>query len=279
MVLADPTQLHQVLMNLCTNAYQAMRSSGGMLEVSLEPVTVSDEQQVDGAELEPGAYVLFRVKDNGPGMDAETREQIFDPFFTTKKPGEGTGLGLAVVHNIVVSHGGIILVDSEIGLGTTFSIYLPRYTGKKKQAAEVRSGSLSGTEHILLVDDEPDLAQLGRVMLESFGYRVTACDSSSDALASFRAAPESFDLVVTDQTMPVLTGDQLTRELLAIRHELPVIISTGFSETLDKDGALAAGAKDLLQKPLAMDQLGLAVRKVLDESINLHMAGADVGER
>jgi CheY-like chemotaxis protein/two-component sensor histidine kinase len=263
-ILADPVQLHQLLMNLCTNAFQAMRQQGGTLTVVLKPVEVDIRLAKTDPALQPGSYLLLQVSDTGAGIPAENLARIFDPFFTTRKDQAGTGLGLAVVHGIVRDQGGAILVDSSAARGTTFSVYLPRTNQPPAEAPGAEKSSAAGSERILLVDDEPMLAALGHDLLKALGYSVKACTSSAKALGIFKENPAAFDLVISDQTMPHLSGDELTVELLKIRPDLPVILCTGYSEIVNRANFQRCGAKKLLNKPLEKDQLGRAIRAVLD---------------
>jgi PAS domain S-box-containing protein len=264
-VMADATQIHQVLVNLCTNAQYAMREKGGVLEVTLDRIDVDPRSPEAKEGVKEGGYVRLAVSDTGHGMESETRGKIFDPYFTTKRVGEGSGLGLAVVHGIVASHGGHITVHSEPGQGSVFCVYFPRFGYETPQPARGLSEVRGGSERVLFVDDEPPVATAGERMLASLGYWVTALTSSEEALERFRARPERYDLVVTDQTLPRMTGTTLAQELLRIRPDLPIVICTGHSEGLDHEKAKAIGAKMLLTKPFGQKQLGEAVRKALDE--------------
>ncbi|GIX49425.1 MAG: histidine kinase [Candidatus Tectimicrobiota bacterium] len=262
-VLADPTQLQQVLMNLCTNAEHAMRPAGGVLEIGLDTVAVTPEFAAAHPPLRPGAHLRLRVRDSGCGMPPEVVSRIFDPFFTTKAPGEGTGMGLAVVHGIVTGHGGAITVESAPGQGTTFDVYLPPADPAPAAAAAAAEPLPQGRGRILFVDDEPALAQLGQELLSHLGYQVTAYTSSREALAAFRAAPQDFDLVITDQTMPQLTGEALVQELRRLRPDLPIILCTGFSHTLSEAKVAALGLQGFLYKPLVASELAAAVQRAL----------------
>jgi len=222
-------------------------------------------EEAAGFDLEPGDYAVCTVADNGPGIDPSLMSKIFDPYFTTKEKGKGTGLGLSVVHGIVTGYGGDIKVYSESGRGTSFTVYLPLMEkevdpGSKKDVEPVPRGS----EHILLVDDEEPIVQLEKTMLQRLGYQATCCTKSTDALAVFKASPGTFDLVITDMTMPEMTGDQLAAALLAIRKELPVIIATGFSQRIDRDKARSIGIKGFLGKPVVRSEMGKMVRELLD---------------
>ncbi|MCG8618408.1 MAG: ATP-binding protein, partial [Desulfobacterales bacterium] len=262
-VMSDPTQLHQVAMNLVTNAYHALES-GGRIIVCLDEVVIHPGDP-DAFSLEPGPHARLRVTDNGTGIPPEILDKIFDPYFTTKKKGKGTGLGLAVVHGIVREQGGDIRVDSEPGQGTTVTVYIPISEKQDGQAPEALPACVDrGCESILLVDDEPSVVRLERIILERLGYRVTSFHSSRDALDAFKADPTAYDLMISDMTMPGLTGDRLTRRIHAIRPEFPVIICTGYSERLNLDEAGDIGIKGVLMKPIVRSDMAEMVRKTLD---------------
>ena len=263
-VWADPTQMHQVLMNLGMNAAHAMRDTGGVLEVCLAPVEVTATFAAAHPRLRSGPCVRLTVRDTGQGIIPEALERIFDPFFTTKELHEGTGLGLAVVHGIVTSHDGAITVASTPGQGTIFEIYLSRIEEASADTAYLDAPIPGSGEHVLFVDDEVVLAQLGREMLEHLGYTVTAHTSSIEALEAFRAAPQRFDLVITDQTMPTMTGETLARELRRLRLDIPIILCTGFSHTMTAEKAQAIRLNAFLMKPLTARELARVIRQVLD---------------
>ena len=262
--IADPTQIHQVLMNLCTNAHHAMSASGGVLTVSLRDVTIESGFESRKLDLATGGYLCLQIKDTGHGMPEDVRARIFDPFFTTKDRNKGTGMGLSVVHGIVKSHGGAIRVRSKPGKGTAFAIYLPIIRSEAKTVAQTGTPLLTGDERILFVDDEKILVELGRQMLERLGYCVECRTSSIEALELFKNRPDQFDLVITDMTMPNLTGDRLTRQIMRIRPGIPVILCTGFSEQIGEESAKEIGICEFVLKPLVMDKLATTVRKVLD---------------
>ena len=264
-VEADPTQIHQVLMNLCTNAGQAMMEKGGLLEVTLEKVKIDNELSATNPDLRLGPYVRLTVRDTGHGMERDIMERIFDPYFTTKREGEGTGLGLAVVHGIVKNHGGAIKVKSTPGKGTTFEVYFPVVDVPMKSAQATDQLMPKGHEYILFIDDEQPIAELGRLMLEKLGYKVVTKTSSVEALELFKADPTRFDLVITDMTMPNMTGDMLATKLLKIRPDIPIILCTGFSTRITEQRAKEMGIQRLVMKPLSMKQLAEVVRGVLDE--------------
>ena len=265
-ILADPTQIHQVMMNLCTNAKHAMGEKGGVLTVSLSEVEVTGPGTIAACpQLETGVYLDLAVGDTGCGMDELTQSKIFDPFFTTKEIGKGTGLGLAVIHGIIKQHQGEISVESEPGQGTIFHIYLP-IIDKEMVLADLTPDRqlLRGNERILIVDDEPEVVKMLQRMLDSLGYKITSFTSSVEALATYTETPDNFDLLITDMTMPDMTGTVLAKKLLTIRPEFPIILCTGFSETIDEEKALAMGIQGYILKPVLKNQLAAAVRKVFD---------------
>ncbi len=263
-VLSDPTQIHQVLMNLCTNAAHAMREKGGILEVTLSDVDIDSETASRHMDLAPGQYQKLTVSDTGHGMDARVMERIFEPFFTTKKPGEGTGMGLSVVHGIVRSLGGAITVKSQPGKGSTFEIFLPRMNGEIYEKPVDIAPLPHGSERILFVDDEESLVRIGQQMLENLGYRVTARTSSIEALNAFRAKPDQFDLLVSDVTMPNMTGPDLVKAVLRIRPDIPVILCTGFSDSISKEKVKTIGVQELIMKPIVQREIAEIIRRVLD---------------
>lgn len=262
-VLADEVQLHQVIMNLCTNAYQAMEETGGTLKVILEPVEVDGAFAKASADLAPGRYLRLSVQDTGHGMDAETMEHIFDPFFTTKPQGKGTGLGLATVYGIVRNCGGTITVYSEVGKGTTFHVYFPRIDAEAAVEMEENASAPRGSgERVLLVDDEEAVAELTHRVLARLGYEVLVRRNSKDALAAFQAHPDQFDAVVTDHAMPYMTGLELALEIKSIRTDIPIILMTGFSEGLDKKADIL-GIAAIVRKPFSPLQLAQALHAAL----------------
>jgi PAS domain S-box-containing protein len=262
--LADPTQIHQVLMNLCTNADHAMQATGGVLEVSLRDVRIGSELEARKLEVIPGDFLCLKISDSGHGMPAEVKKRIFEPFYTTKGRDKGTGMGLAVVHGIIKSHGGAITVNSEPGQGTTFEVYLPIVQNTEKSSVATVAELPGGDERILFVDDEQALVDLADNMLKRLGYRVTGRTSSIEALELFKVQSENFDLVITDMTMPNLTGEKLARELMGIRPDIPVILCTGFSEQISEEIAKEMGIREYLLKPLVKSKLAMAVRAALD---------------
>ena len=263
-VNADPTQMHQVIMNLGTNAGHAMQEDGGMLEVSLANVELDDHSAEKHLDLAAGSYLRLTVSDTGHGMTSEIMERIFDPYFTTKDTGEGTGLGLSVAQGIVKAHGGTITVYSEPGKGTTFHVYLPLILEEERGEKESEGPLPTGNERILFIDDEEVLLEIGGQILEQLGYEVVTKKSSVQALELFRAEPDRFDLVVTDMTMPHMTGDKLAQALMKIRPQIPIILCTGHSRRVSEEKAQEIGIKALVMKPLVMRNLAETVRKVLD---------------
>jgi len=261
-VLADATQIHQVVMNLCTNAAHSMNEKGGVLEIGLSRV---DASAAPHTELEPGAYMRLTVKDTGHGMTRETMDRIFDPYFTTKHMGVGgTGLGLAVVRGIVKSYGGAIGVESEPGVGSSFEVFLPEVDEEVSTQSPLQKHHQGGSAHILFVDDEASLVDVGRQMLEHLGYTVTTRTSSIEALEAFRADPKRFDLVITDTTMPNMTGIELSSEIRRVRADIPIILCTGFSEMATPEKTKVMGIQELIMKPLAITDMARAIRRVLD---------------
>ncbi|MEA1969674.1 MAG: ATP-binding protein, partial [Thermodesulfobacteriota bacterium] len=264
-IKADPTQIHQIVMNLSTNAYHAMEETGGELKISLKQVELGEDDIIT-PDMTPGAYACLTVADTGKGMNKILTDKIFDPFFTTKEVGKGTGMGLSVVHGIIKGMGGSIHVYSEPGKGTQFHVYLPLAEAVKEQpAANVETPIQGGTEHILFVDDEELILQMETVMLERLGYQVTSRTSSLEALEAFRQNPDKFDMVITDMAMPNMSGDKLSVELTKIRPDIPVLLCTGFSETMSEEKAVSLGIKGFLLKPIVMKYLDQKIREVLDK--------------
>jgi signal transduction histidine kinase/ActR/RegA family two-component response regulator len=263
-VMADATQMHQIVMNLATNAAHAMSGRPGQLAVRLAKVEVDDRMVQAVPDLRTGVYVVLAISDTGCGMDKAILDRIFEPFFTTKAPGEGTGLGLSVVHGIVKSHDGAIAVQSQAGKGTTIQVYFPSQQTSDTEVFH-RSGPIpkGNGEQVMFVDDEPALALLGKKLLERAGYHVTIQTSAPEALKVFRTDPGRYDLIVTDLTMPNLTGADLAGELLKIRPELPIIMATGFSGSMNSAKAQALGVRELLMKPLTCQALAESAHRVL----------------
>ena len=265
-IMANPTQLHQISMNLITNAYHAIAPDHGEISLKLCEKELCQED-VSAFSLEPGRYVMLTVSDTGKGIAPDIIDRIFDPYFTTKEKGKGTGLGLSVVHGIINKYGGEIKVYSEVGQGTVFNVYLPLIE-KSVDAPTEKKMKINpvGNEHILLVDDEEPIVRMVKTMLERLGYRVTFRTGSIEAVEVFKANADAFDLVVTDMTMPNMTGDQLAKKLIAINPDIPIIILTGFSERINRNKTEAMGIKGFLMKPVVTSDIALEIRRVLDES-------------
>jgi CheY-like chemotaxis protein len=273
-VFADPTQIHQIVMNLCTNAVQAMHGRAhGVMEIWLDNADLDYHAVTGFGDLPPGRYLRLMVKDNGHGMDESTMERIFDPFFSTKGQSEGTGLGLSVIHGIVSKLGGAISVESRPGEGALFSVYLPRIESAKQVSADnPQIAVLAGNERILLVDDEENIVYGTERMLSQLGYRVVACTDPCQALKMFSSEPDQFDLVITDQSMPRMNGIELAHELAQLRPDIPIILCTGYdpasSGAETSDGEPAAYIRELALKPLIRGEIAALIRRVLDETCN-----------
>ncbi len=266
LILADPTQIHQIITNLCTNAFHAMEETGGTLNISLKNKELTLADLVSEPHVQPGHFVEISVGDTGPGIAPEIMDKIFDPFFTTKEVGKGTGMGLAIIHGIAKKHGGFVSCKSSPGEGTTFHVYLPSPSDTASPEAETTPLELSqtGIERILFIDDEEMLAEMGKTMLERLGYRVTVETNSIEALKIIQSQPDRFDLVITDQTMPGMTGSDFARRILQIRPGLPIILCTGFSNQISEEKARIYGIKGFAMKPLSKKDLATLIRKVLD---------------
>ncbi|RJP95195.1 MAG: PAS domain S-box protein [Desulfobacteraceae bacterium] len=264
-IRAKHIQIQQVVMNLCTNAIQSMEKSGGFLEVNLHPVEL-DTLTLPCSNIVPGLYVKLSIQDTGYGISPQIMPSIFDPYFTTKKIGQGTGLGLSVVHGIIKTLGGGITVQSDIGSGTTFDIYLPAVKSNARGISEIEEELPKGKERILVVDDERIVARANQLRLEQIGYSVAIKTDSEEALELFRENPDGFDLVITDMTMPKMTGDVLAVEMMKIRPGFPVILCTGYSSEISEEMAGKKGIKAFLIKPVALKDLAKIIRKVLDET-------------
>jgi len=265
LILADPTHIHQIMMNLCTNAYHAMEEKGGTLSISLGNKALTEHDLVNHPPIKPGNFIQLSIKDTGSGITPEIKERIFDSYFTTKEAGKGTGMGLSIVHGIVKSYGGFITCHSEIGAGTVFMIYLPAVLDQIGIETKETEMTPVGTERILFIDDEEILTEMAQTMLERLGYTVSIQMSSQDTLATFKNQPEVFDLVITDQTMPGMNGVDLATKMLQIRPDIPIILCTGYSSQVSEETARAYGIKGFAMKPLAMKDIATLIRKVLDE--------------
>lgn len=267
MILADPTQIHQVIMNICTNAFHAMKQTGGTLDVSLEQVELNEPAAAGLVYLKPGQYIRIQVSDTGCGIPKDTLHRIFEPYYTTRPKGEGTGLGLAVVHGIVTGLKGEITVESDPGKKTMFQVFFPVVPPLEKEGpGEILTALPTGSERILFVDDDPVLVEVNQMQLEAFGYTVTAVSDSLAALGLFKKNPEEFDLVITDMTMPDMTGDVLAGKILEIRPQIPIILMTGYSEKINPEQAGDKGIRGYLTKPFLQRHLAFKIRELLDQN-------------
>jgi CheY-like chemotaxis protein len=263
-ILGDPTQIHQIIINLASNAVQAIPETGGWIEISSGPIEVTAAMAAEDHNLHPGPYARVSVTDNGAGMDPAIQSRIFDPFFTTKGPGHGTGLGLAVVHGIVRKHLGAIKVTSSPGQGAHFDIIFPASNqDESRQAVSAAEPVAGGGRRIMLVDDEPALTRVGRLMLERLGFKVTVFTDSPAAWNAFAATPGDFELVISDQTMPRLTGLELANRMLKLRPALPVILMTGYHASANPERVREAGVAELLMKPFTFESLNAALHQAL----------------
>jgi PAS domain S-box-containing protein len=262
-VMADPTQVYQILMNLCTNAYQAMGDTGGTLSVSVHMTTITADN-LSTIQLTPGEYLEIIVADTGVGIGADIISKIFDPYFTTKEVGKGTGMGLAIIHGIMSEYGGAITVDSVEGDGSNFHVYFPLVDHEIQEDIKKSKEVCRGSERVLFIDDEKFLLEMGKSMLERLGYQVTSCQSSLGALKIFQNNPSGFDLVITDQTMPEMAGADLARNMLEVRPDIPIILCTGYSSMINEKSAKALGIKEFILKPITSDLIAKIIRKVLD---------------
>lgn len=267
-ILADQTQIHQVLMNICTNASQAMEGHNGTLYISLREIELDKNSVQHLKGLPHGTYLYLQIGDTGSGIRKEHLDRIFDPYFTTKEFGKGSGMGLSVVHGIVKNHDGVIKVDSEPGSGTIVSLYFPQI-GQKEEVPQPPAEILDerGTERLLVVDDDPSIATMLQALLQRLGYSALAQSSSRKALELFRADPRGFDMIITDQTMPEMTGKQLAQEVMQVRPDIPVILCTGYSSQIDEAEAARIGIKAFLMKPVSMRALAGTIRRVLDGTL------------
>jgi signal transduction histidine kinase len=262
-IMADPTQIHQVIMNLCTNALHAMGQGKGILEIQLSELVLSDQDYPLYPQLDPGSYLRLRVSDTGCGMDEKTMQRIFDPFFTTKSREQGTGMGLAVVYGIVKTCGGAITVESKPGEGSHFYLYFPKVVSAVPECKTEPREVLTGKGRVLFVDDEEPLAMLGKMVLESLGYSVLTETSSLEALEMFRSRPDEFDLLITDYTMPDMTGIDLVKEVRQIRTNIPVILCTGLNDFLKGMDIADFGIQELIYKPMNRRVIGRAIKRIL----------------
>jgi len=262
-IRANPTQIHQVIVNLCTNSFQAMEETGGVLKIILQKKTLGVNDLHHVPHVSPGEFVVMTIKDNGPGIPENVKRKIFDPYFTTKEFGKGTGMGLSIVHGTMTKHGGFVALDEHQSTGASFSVFLPLIDGESEESVSDSQAELSGEGNILMVDDEVMLTDLGRRKLESLGYEVSCCNSSLEALEMFKKDPAAFDLVITDQTMPKMSGLELVARLHQIRSGVPVVLCTGYSSTVAREDALSAGVNEFVLKPYNYKDLSVIIRKVL----------------
>ena len=262
-ILADPTQIHQIVMNLCTNAFHAMEHGGGILDISLEERTVSPQEIPLQTNAHAGKYVVLSISDTGPGIAPEIKSKIFEPYFTTKEIGKGTGMGLSIIHGIVTSMDGFVTCESELGKGAKFHIFFPAAEREAASAILPVEQVRHGKERILFIDDEDILVEMGKIMLERLGYKVTTRTNSIEALAHFQNSPDQYDAVITDQTMPGMTGFDLARRMLQIRPDLPIILCTGYSNLVDEEQAKMIGIKGFIMKPMSKKDIGTLLKTVL----------------
>jgi len=268
MVLGNPDQINQVLMNLCTNSVDSMAENGGILEIKLENVSIIENEGMADSNLAKGSYVKLTVSDTGSGIDAENIHRIFDPYYTTKEVGKGTGLGLAIVHGIVKAYGGGIRVTSNLNSGTGFEVFFPAIPKSVSPETQTAESPPKGSERILFVDDEAAIVNFTRQMLERLGYKIEATTNPMEAIERFRSHPLQYDLIITDMTMPQITGDKLAKHIMEIRPDMPIILCTGYSEKISKDSASRIGILKLIEKPINHRELALAIREVLDTKIS-----------
>ena len=265
-ILADPIQIHQVVINLGTNAAQAMYERGGILSITLEEKCIDIAGSGSDHHMPPGKYAVLKISDTGNGISPDIIDRIFDPYFTTKPVGKGTGMGLSVVHGIIQNLGGKIFVESKVRSGTAFTIYLPATETMTIQKSKAYStDSYYGNERILLVDDDEQIAHLGKLMLTKMGYQVTAMTNPLDVIEEFQLNPGQYNLVITDMTMPDIPGDRLAEKLLEIQKDIPIILCTGFNERINQEIASSIGIKAFMMKPIEKKELARTIRNVLDE--------------
>lgn len=263
-IQADQNKIHQILMNLCTNAAQAMSDTGGVLNLSVESQRLSSKDVKDEPEVSPGSYMHIIVADNGSGIDPSIIDHIFDPYFTTKEVGKGSGMGLAIVKGIVRSHDGFVRVESEESKGTAFHLYFSEIFGSAVEPAPHETGLVGGTETLLIVDDEQMIVEMNKMLFSQLGYTVVVTTDPLEALEIFSSHPDNFDLVITDQTMPKLTGEELAVNILKIRPTMPVVICTGYSARMSEKRCRQLGIRKLVSKPVNITYLSQLVRQLLD---------------
>ena len=266
LIYSDSTQFHQIIMNLCTNAYQAMKNEQGVLTIGVRNLVLSMDTSIDNKKLIAGDYVELTIKDTGPGINEQILDHIFDPFFTTKEAGEGTGLGLSIVHSLVDMYSGYITVSNNSDGGATFRILFPAAETHVDNNLKHIDTDIKGEEHILLVDDEEGITTAFKLSLESLGYRVTAVNRGTSALEMVKKNPNEFDILITDQTMPDLTGSELSKVVLELNPDLPIILCTGYSSSIDEKSAREIGINEFVFKPLYPEEIATLIRKTLDHS-------------
>jgi nitrogen-specific signal transduction histidine kinase/CheY-like chemotaxis protein len=263
-ILFQSSEIQQVAVNLANNAAYAMREEGGTLSIGLSSITIGSDSPFEES-MRPGRYVKLTVKDTGTGIHPEVQKRMFEPFFTTKEQGQGTGMGLAVAYGIVKAHNGVIEVESEVGKGSMFTVLLPQYDVlSTKEQEEETSLACPRKERILFIDDERAVVEITKTVLERLGCHVTAFTDASEALNAFIEHPDSFDLIITDQTMPGMTGTALAKEALDLRKDIPIILCTGYSETVSPKKAKEVGIRELIMKPLTKQEIAEAIRRVID---------------
>ncbi len=263
-ISGDPTQIYQIVMNLCTNAFHAMEQTGGVLEIFLKDCKLSQQDLPVNSDVPSGEFVELSISDTGPGIAPEICGKIFDPYFTTKEVGKGTGMGLSIVHGIVTSMGGFVTCDSEPGKGSTFNVFFPAIELEVSSAIQPVETVVYGKERILFIDDEEILAETGKLMLERLGYQVTVLTNSIESLATFQNQPDQFDAVITDQTMPGMTGFDLAERMLNINPNMPIILCTGYSNLVDEEQAKLIGIKGFIMKPVSKKDIAQLLRTILD---------------
>lgn len=262
-IIFEPSLMHQVLINLFTNAAQAMEGKGGVLEIKLENVFMDEETAAFRDGLVPGEFIKISIRDTGVGIDPSLQPKVFDPFFTTRDAGEGTGMGLAVVQGAVKNHGGFVEVHSELGKGSCFDLFFPKVHKVREKTSRISKNPVSHDVKILLVDDDELVVQSGRSILERFGYRVATEKSGSDALITFRGRPDEFDLVITDMSMPQMSGLDLAEKILKIRNDIPIILFSGYHDIVDEEEIFARGVKGLMKKPIKPQAMFKTIQQVL----------------
>lgn len=262
----DSAKIYQILMNLCTNAYQAMPEGKGNIDIAVEKCSQKEPLCCYNVELPPGDYLQISIKDNGLGIEGKNLEKIFDPYFTTKEMEKGTGLGLATVYGIARNLEGGIRVESEVGTGTIFEVFLPSTPPEPEPKVETYDKKLKGDERILFIDDEFSIVRLQKRSLEKFGYIVIGETDALHAMELFKSDPEHFDIIITDMTMPKICGDELARKIKKIKPDIPIVLCTGFSEKIDVQKTADMGLAGFLMKPVDSKRLAIEIRKVLDEA-------------